>query len=340
MRSGRRHGFTLIELLVVVAIIGLLLSILLPSLSKAREQGRIAVCLSNLKSIGQAAAGYWQENQGFIFTAHALGNRRECMQFAQPTIRLFTEFIWGGGVPDRRSRDWDPDFLGPINPIRGRFAPADVYVIPPERRPLNRYMFPEWSEPQRVVYNAERRQVPYNPPGVFRCPSDWHAAVPDAGGQNPRRETDTIFRSWEWWGNSYPINWYWLHYYEQAPPGNRPPYSGQNQILKILGADCSIPGLGTKMLLEKEQRGASEFILFYENSMNYPIASARPRGYISEPDNFDYLGWHKAIDTHAAAFFDGHAAYRKFDTRYVDGPGWTTWPNRPWRGVWEQYNDN
>ena len=57
-----RKAFTLIELLVVVAIIALLISILLPSLSQAREQGKKAVCLSNLKSIAQASHAYAVED--------------------------------------------------------------------------------------------------------------------------------------------------------------------------------------------------------------------------------------------------------------------------------------
>ena len=61
----RRDAFTLIELLVVVAIIALLISILLPSLAEAREQGKRVKCAANLRSIGQAVANCWNDNKGY-----------------------------------------------------------------------------------------------------------------------------------------------------------------------------------------------------------------------------------------------------------------------------------
>jgi prepilin-type N-terminal cleavage/methylation domain-containing protein len=58
--SARRpvFGFTLIELLVVISIIALLIAILLPVLTKAREAGKTVICLSNLRQIGMAATTY------------------------------------------------------------------------------------------------------------------------------------------------------------------------------------------------------------------------------------------------------------------------------------------
>jgi prepilin-type N-terminal cleavage/methylation domain-containing protein/prepilin-type processing-associated H-X9-DG protein len=59
-------AFTLIELLVVIAIIALLISILLPSLSRARELSKRTVCSSNLRGLGQAMYIYAQDDPGLF----------------------------------------------------------------------------------------------------------------------------------------------------------------------------------------------------------------------------------------------------------------------------------
>ncbi len=68
LKKGPRknQGFTLIEILVVIAIIAMLMSILLPSLQKAREQSRQVVCGSNLHGIGQAIFLYAADNDDLL----------------------------------------------------------------------------------------------------------------------------------------------------------------------------------------------------------------------------------------------------------------------------------
>lgn len=61
------RAFTLIELLVVIAIIAILAALLLPALARARESGRRAQCLSNLRQICVGTTCYAGDNGGYVF---------------------------------------------------------------------------------------------------------------------------------------------------------------------------------------------------------------------------------------------------------------------------------
>jgi prepilin-type N-terminal cleavage/methylation domain-containing protein/prepilin-type processing-associated H-X9-DG protein len=81
---GNRRGFTLIELLVVIAIIAVLMAILLPALNRVKEQGKRAVCLSNLKQLSLAWIMYADDNDDYLVNG-AIGYSNRNMAWGDHT---------------------------------------------------------------------------------------------------------------------------------------------------------------------------------------------------------------------------------------------------------------
>ncbi len=134
-------AFTLIELLVVVSIIILLIAILLPSLSRAKEQAREAVCLSNLKQLAVGTTMYLADHKDRLPISPA-----EKMVYADPCdgqkqlAWVLTTCHWGG-----RRAGW----------VHGDTPET-------EKRPLTGYLYPD---------AALDSETP-----VFLCPSDTPTA--------------------------------------------------------------------------------------------------------------------------------------------------------------------
>ncbi|HPD31151.1 MAG TPA: prepilin-type N-terminal cleavage/methylation domain-containing protein [Phycisphaerae bacterium] len=147
------RAFTLIEILVVVSIIALLISILLPSLRRAREQAQAVVCSSNTKQIITALMTYQLEAKGFI------------------PQNLWSEYNW---APVAKKNLWfyklyprylgDPNvYICPADPFRDRFdfeaikQPGNIKrantAVPSCGYGIN-YVFRHFHEPES--FNVER----------------------------------------------------------------------------------------------------------------------------------------------------------------------------------------
>ncbi len=112
----RRSAFTLIELLVVIAIIALLIAILLPALSNAREVAKTVICSSNVKQINTASTLYAHDHKDQIWPAMDWIFERDDRDLPVPGGRgLLYEYVDGvdkaGECPknQRRTRDGDDD---------------------------------------------------------------------------------------------------------------------------------------------------------------------------------------------------------------------------------------
>jgi len=121
-RQMKLASFTLIELLVVIAIIAILAAILMPALSSARERGKSAQCMNNLKQIGLANAGYMNDYNNWYHPMYFNAG------VAAPDKRVDK---WIGnpvnGASNSGSRFW-PYYMGSASLLKGqlKYIAADI----------------------------------------------------------------------------------------------------------------------------------------------------------------------------------------------------------------------
>ena len=105
LRRPTRRGFTLIELLVVISIIALLIGLLLPALSSARDAGRAAVNLSNVRSLGQGLHHYMNDWESLLPVRLPPGERHQRSQRLEARWHWFVgDYV---GYPFKAASDAD-----------------------------------------------------------------------------------------------------------------------------------------------------------------------------------------------------------------------------------------
>jgi prepilin-type N-terminal cleavage/methylation domain-containing protein len=222
-----RPAFTLIELLVVVAIIALLISILLPSLSRAREQGKQTKCVANLRSIGGAMHQYFTDHKDwFPFEKKNLAPNQPLHGF------------YYGGHPGRPVPGDPGEWWGYVNM---------TYRDTPRGRPFNPYIFadlPNWDVPPTdPLFEKVRDELDQ----IYACPSDTGGFWNNQGPTDPESDFPIHFST----GSSYDFNY---HFVWRWAAGFGPIPARQKYLER-----------GNKFLARQRERHASRFIMLFED---------------------------------------------------------------------------
>jgi prepilin-type N-terminal cleavage/methylation domain-containing protein/prepilin-type processing-associated H-X9-DG protein len=186
IRRAFTAAFTLVELLVVIAIIALLIAILLPVIRRAKQAADSAVCLSNLREIGQATAMYRSDTGRLpLFWYARRGGDTPVAAGQTGTSLQYTTFAFAGMT------------------THDRIQPG--CYLEEKEKPLTRYLYKE--VPGAEPFNGTRTLAKDRPlRDVFRCPADMPTDGLGRKGYAADYLAPGIHSHYERYGTSYYSN--------------------------------------------------------------------------------------------------------------------------------------
>ena len=200
MAYQRRHAaFTLIELLAVIAIIGLLISILLPSLSAARCQSKRTACLALIKSIASTGRVYEaDDSSGFGIPVHPLFPDQD-----PSSPSYIGAYEWGGKSGIGRPGWVDGPSGGETSGLTSRFGTKAGFG--PSTRPMNTLIYPGgFKDNLRPTWDRTGSETDTKLDlDAFRCPGD---DGPPRGAHCPDWLANSERSSYDHFGTSYAAN--------------------------------------------------------------------------------------------------------------------------------------
>jgi len=163
LAAAKQRAFTLIELMVVIAIITLLISILLPTLGKARERAKVVKTKAMLKSIGDAAEVYRGENESDQNARLSNGYPPSTMA-PDDTLSNSTEQMAGANWLVRHLMGKDLYGYAPPRNVPSGLSPEQWYDYDAQGKPLVDRVGPYLDgEAVKVARTSDLPQGPTNP---------------------------------------------------------------------------------------------------------------------------------------------------------------------------------
>jgi len=307
IKPGLFRAFTLIELLVVVSVIALLVSILLPSLKRAREQAKQIVCLSNLKGIAFASITYANsDSDGQTVPIHP---------------------ATGKYVADVGSYDWGGK-SGVGEPASGATVTSSIWGTQfgrgPATRPLNEIMykgrFTDYVDDPGINQDHWLQDTLLKV-DEYRCPSDkgytghhfWAWAMSKKS-------------SFDHYGTSYAANTLWCNSH---------------------GELCVIKSWGPLLRPITRVPNPANTVYYIENCGRFGWRAGKAAAHkicwtgndgphFSQSDTVRVVkGWHGRDFEFNAAFIDGHGALVKVDGYQWPPPSTPTDPITGNKMIWQ-----
>ncbi len=163
MRKTGRKGFTLIELLVVIAIIALLLSILMPALSRAKEYAYRTICATNIKDQAMGVRLYAEQNDG------AIPLNEGGFWFQDLTFWCTNQISYFSGIdyksfdcPANKVKTTDDGRLWQFSWINGPlYSPREPTPITRPITHRDESVLPEWSATSSACLRKQYRVMEY-----------------------------------------------------------------------------------------------------------------------------------------------------------------------------------
>jgi prepilin-type N-terminal cleavage/methylation domain-containing protein len=295
MYRTQKRGFTLIELLVVIAIIALLIGLLLPALSRARNAGRMAISLSNLRQMMIATRSYMTDRKDNPPMSGENYN-------AAGQTNAWDTWVYGG-----------KNCEGPqVGSDSGPLTWGAIFDVPAYCRPLNAYLYPEVVLDVPTGHVGEHtggvhtHALPSNPDRthvqmpVFSSPGD-KATCQGPQWPNPAPERGSSYHEV---GTSYHINMKWGDQ-PDLPGGAIQPGQWPGNPTFTLRYNEGV----RRIRLSSEFDPTNKFVFIHDQTTD------RAANAFNSTDKF--LGEFGDFNKSCHAYLDGRASYNIVRSKYL-----------------------